>query len=365
MKILKRYEEAIELVKPFLTEKKLSNPWSENFESAETTFKYIFDLSHNCYILLSPGNELLKFEFSKTSPMLKKYLTIRNIPQKQRKTFKSKEWRIMQCVIKPFTSTGGDNLFPKFIKNIQIPHGVYILSLNDSQLLRKDFYDWFGKEKIIYKPPFLPMFSYSGHVDYFDMILPTRDDIDYAMNPFAVKQVPWSEKMDVAVFRGSLTGCKTSGNQRVILARMRNALLDVGLTKTSSRNYRYDEGVSELKADIDAVQPLDMFTEQIKYKYIIHVDGNVLAYRLLTSMLTGSLIIRVKSPYIHWLDNKMVDGKHYIAVKEDLSDLREKRDWCIEHDAKCKKIAEAGKKLAEKYLDLKVMEKYVKELFIV
>ena len=39
--------------------------------------------------------------------------------------------------------------------------------------------------------------------------------------------------------------------------------------------------------------------EQSKYKYIIHIDGNVNAYRLLNSMLTGSLILRVKSEYIH------------------------------------------------------------------
>jgi hypothetical protein len=366
MKILKKYEEAIEIVKPFLTEKKLSNPWSETFESAETTFKYIFDLSHNCYVLLCPTNEILKFEFSTTSSLLKKYLTLKKLPSKKQKTFKKNQWRIMQCVIKPFKDTGGDILFPKFIKKLKIPDGVYILSLNDAQLLKKNLNEpWFGKNLLKYQPPFLPMFSYSGHKDYFDVPLPTRDEIEYAMKPFEVIDVPWENKMSKAVFRGSLTGCGTteSTNQRIKLASMKSELLDVGLTKSSSQNYRFENGVSELKTYIEPVGKLDMFTEQIKYKFIIHVDGNVLAYRLIPSMLTGSLIIRIKSPYIHWLDSLLKDGKHFISVKEDLSDLAEKIDWCLNNDNKCKKIADTSKNFAKKVLDMNFIKTKTEKIF--
>jgi hypothetical protein len=366
MKILKKYEEAIEIIKPFLTERNLSNPWSETFQSAENTFKYIFDLSHNCYVLLCPTNEILKFEFSKTSQILKKYLTLRNLSEGKRKTFKKKQWRIMQCVIKPFSETGGDTLFPKFIKSLKIPNGVYILSLNDSQLLRKDFIEpWFGKEPLKYKSPFLPMLSYSGHKDYLDVAIPTRDEIEFAMKPFEVKDVLWSDKESKAVFRGSLTGCGTTEatNQRMKLASMKSDLLDVGLTKTSSGNYRYENGVSELKTSIKPVGRLDMFTEQINYKYIIHVDGNVLAYRLIPSMLTGSLIIRIKSPYVHWLDTLLKDGKHYIGVKEDLSDLEEKVNWCLNNDKECEKIAKRSNKFAKKVLDLKFIQYHTEKIF--
>jgi hypothetical protein len=366
MKILKNYDEAIEIIKPFLTEKKLSNPWSETFESAETTFKYIFDLSHNCYVLLCPTNELLKFEFSNTSPLLKKYLTLKKLSSKQQKTFKKKQWRIMQCVVKPFKDTGGDTLFPKFIKSLKIPNGVYILSLNDAQLLKKNLNEpWFGKNILNYQIPFLPMLSYSGHRDYFDVPIPTRDEIEYAMKPFEVIDIPWKNKESKAVFRGSLTGCGTteSTNQRMKLASMKSDLLDVGLTKTSSGNYRYENGVSELKTSIQPVGRLDMFTEQINYKYIIHVDGNVLAYRLIPSMLTGSLIIRIKSPYVHWLDTLLKDGKHYIGVKEDLSDLEEKVNWCLNNDKECEKISKRSKKFANKVLDLKFIQYHTEKIF--
>jgi hypothetical protein len=91
-------------------------------------------------------------------------------------------------------------------------------------------------------------------------------------------------------------------------------------------------------------------TEQSKYKYIIHVDGNVAAYRLLKSMLTGSAILRVESEYILWVDHLLKAGVHYIPVKHDLSNLEEVVDWCKKHDTKVKKIAEAGYQFAKQAL---------------
>jgi len=90
--------------------------------------------------------------------------------------------------------------------------------------------------------------------------------------------------------------------------------------------------------------------EQSKYKYIIHVDGNVNAYRLLTTMLTGSLILRVDSPYTSWVDHLIKPNKHYIMVRPDLSDLVEKIQWCMRHDTKSSQIAKNGYDFAKKVL---------------
>jgi spore maturation protein CgeB len=74
-------------------------------------------------------------------------------------------------------------------------------------------------------------------------------------------------------------------------------------------------------------------------------------------MLTNSVILRVKSDYVHWCDSKLQAGKHYIEVKEDLSDLKEKIDWCKTHDKECKKIAKRGFKAASKILTDDYIEK--------
>jgi hypothetical protein len=80
-------------------------------------------------------------------------------------------------------------------------------------------------------------------------------------------------------------------------------------------------------------------------------------------MLTGSLILRVASPFVHWLDGSLKAGKHYISVADDLSDLEEKVAWCLEHDSKCKKIAENGRLFAEKALKLPLLKKYMETEF--
>jgi hypothetical protein len=167
----------------------------------------------------------------------------------------------------------------------------------------------------------LPLFAYSGQKGYSDIPIPTFDDIEMYFKPYTPPVVPWSEKMNRAVFRGAATGCgyTPETNQRLKLATMRSDLLDVGITKkTASLKFDPIHGLGDIKAKVPVVPFMDMNT-QATYKYIIHVDGNVLAYRLLKSMLLDSVILRVKSPYIHWLDADMKSGKHYIEVKEDLS----------------------------------------------
>jgi hypothetical protein len=73
-------------------------------------------------------------------------------------------------------------------------------------------------------------------------------------------------------------------------------------------------------------------------------------------MLTGSLILKVKGKYTLWGETYMEEGKHYIEIKEDLSDLEDVIRWCIRNDAKCKKIAETGFRIAKDLLTKEKIE---------
>jgi hypothetical protein len=172
----------------------------------------------------------------------------------------------------------------------------------------------------------------------------------------------WSKKKSIAVFRGGPTGCGISKetNQRLKLASLKSDKLDVGIVENKSRTMRFDpkEGLSTLQTDQKKVGFLDLMSEQSEYKYIIHVDGNVSAYRLLKSMLTGSVILRVQSEYVHWADHLLQEGKHYITIKSDLSDINEVLEWCLKNDSKCKKIAEQGLKFATKVLTREFLQSY-------
>lgn len=54
------------------------------------------------------------------------------------------------------------------------------------------------------------------------------------------------------------------------------------------------------------------------------VDGTVAAYRLPFLLGGGSLLLKQKSPYYEHFYGQLEAGKHYLEVKEDLSDLIEK-----------------------------------------
>jgi hypothetical protein len=207
------------------------------------------------------------------------------------------------------------------------------------------------------------MYAYSGHQEFYDIPIPNIDEIEFIKNPPEIPQYEWSAKQSKAVFRGSSTGCGTSveTNQRIKISQIQHPYLDAGLTSLT-KQLKSDPltGISQTP-NLPLVPKLDMFKEQALYRIIIHIDGNVLAYRLLPSFLTGSLIFRVQSSYTHWLDKKFKAGKHYIAIKEDLSDLTDK---IIEYKdlKKGEKIALEGKKLAMKYLQEKVLEKSLEKI---
>jgi hypothetical protein len=344
-------QKAFETLKLFCLNKKLPEPWSFSEESLQNTLNYITALSYNCYIY---ADQLYKIEFKTTSPLLKKHLTSRN--PIINKTLRNKQWRIMQCIIKPF-SVSEDFIFGKFLNKIKIPAGIYIFSLTDSQLLRKDFRTPWFKDSTDFRPPFLPMFAYSGHSEFYDIPIPNIDEIEFVKNPPSIPEYEWSAKVSKAVFRGASTGCGITPetNQRIKISQIQHPYLDAGITSLT-KQLKYDGKISQTP-NLPLVPKLDMFKEQGLYRIIIHIDGNVHAYRWLSSFLTGSLIFRVRSPYTHWLDSKFKAGKHYIEIADDLSDLTDKilfyKDPLLK---KGEKIALEGKKLAQKYLTEKSLE---------
>jgi len=386
MRKLKSYEEALEVARDCIASSKgkglknppeqVNGPWEQSVSAAEHTLKYIFEKLHlNCYMIcMKDDPEVLKIEHSTTAPSFA--LALRKTHKNKKinlKTLKSKQWRVMQCIVKPYNSSESFE-YPAFLKDIQLPKGVYILCISDAVILRKD-----GKEpfpmvtglKSLGQYDFkthLPILNGSGQQGYWDIPIPNYDDVRLVMGYDKINQsvIDWDSKLFTAVFRGGPTGCgyTPETNMRLKLATMRSELLDVGVTANKSNTMKFDpkEGLGMLDSSIKKVPFMDMFTEQAKHKYIIHVDGNVVAFRLLKSMLTGSLILRVKSDFIHWTDHLTKDGTHYISVKEDLSDLEDTIHWCIKNDKKCKKIAENGTKFAKKVLTKDFLQTYLKQI---
>ncbi len=65
-------------------------------------------------------------------------------------------------------------------------------------------------------------------------------------------------------------------------------------------------------------------------------------------LLLGCCILKIQSQhgFRQWYYDRLKPWRHYVPVREDMSDLIEKIDWCRYHDADCAEIASAGQALA-------------------
>lgn len=369
----------------------IDGPWRMNSINSVNTFNYLVEhLGFTFYILcVTDGRATMyRVQTTKTAPQFKEALikpgaiTMKN-PYKN-----TKEWRVIQCLVSPFkkeveVSPEYETFFDEMPH--ALPEGMYVLNITDAVLLRKDGKEpWpmaSGDKKLPFKmesinDKFIPILSSSGGVDYWDIPIPTFDDLDIAFGRNkeigTEDMANWKLKKPVAVFRGSASGCGVTPetNQRIKLASMKKTpFLDVGLTGVVSDKLKFDPvyGLTnlDLSKKLKPVQRLS-FRQQSFYKYIIHIDGNVAAYRLLKMMTLGSVILKVQGEYILWFEHMLKDGVNMISIKKDLSDLEEKIEWCKAHDNECKEIARKGRELALKCLDKKFLfDTFAKTLWAV
>jgi len=356
--------EALAALVPFVPQgssNPLPKPWEQSRAALERTLDYLMDyLHHPCYVLgiNAEGKPatFVKLVPDSTSPLIQKALQplVEKVPDEEEKAkikaALEKPFRLMQCIIKPLGKE--DTTFSKEYLDVlsstsKMRPGLYIFNLTDAVLLREDGQFPFPLPNA---PPdarfidkaFLPLFSSSGQEGYHDIPIPTYDDLelDNKDQPEKIDAEKWLEKKPKAVFRGSPTGCgrTTATNGRLRLASFMSNLqfkkqVDAGIVMkdryegqtVESKSIRIDPqfGIGFLKAiDIKAVGFMKP-EEQATYRYIIHIDGNVLAYRLTKSLLSNSVVLRVESPYRSWLDEAcgLEAGIHYVAIRPDLSNL--------------------------------------------
>ena len=373
--------------------------YSTDIYSLENTMKYIFEiLHHTCYFLCVYGGDkdhfLYKLVSGTTSPIIDRVFK-QNFKQKLKINDKSNPevklnakqikdiektldapYRTMSCIIKPFREDDRKSIeYENLLKRLELPSGIYIFNLNDSMILKQDFtFPWNIFKPI--SPPlstfgitskFIPIFSISGQDGYLDIPIPNYDDIN--IQDVSRFHTEWEEKIIMkAVFRGGPTGCgyTTTTNPRLKLLNMVSnpsseeitQLLNVAIVmpdgipdkSINTNSVKNDPiyGIGVMNTSLLSGEKMNMM-EQSEYKYIIHIDGNVNAYRLLTTMLTGSVILRVKSQYTSWFEHLIhgfdidspedVHNKQFIWVREDLSNLLSVIQWCNKNEDICKTLS--------------------------
>ena len=395
----------------------IQNPmWSQSLDALQNTLKYVMELLHHqCYLLCINNNNILlcKLEPKTTAPIFKEALetSVQNLDSndtltrdqvrtiKEAVTNNIDTMRVMQCVVKPIQNAKSQktNEYLELLKGLQLPNGVFLLNLTDAVILRDDnevpFPMVVGRMDLgnYTYDKHIPILSISGQKHYLDIPVPNYDDVmlvlktpskyaapktSYAQNktkktnPDPTFTTNWDDKVvRKAVFRGGPTGCGYTAetNMRIRLVMEQSKWIDARFTSREgnetidSKSIRYDPkyGLGSMKTSIKSdMNSFLSMAEQSKYKYIIHVDGNVNAYRLLTTMTTGSLVLRITSQYTSWADHLLQHMVHYVPVRQDLSDLNEVIQWCNANDDKCQQIAANGMELARSILNKQFIQTY-------
>jgi len=189
---------------------------------------------------------------------------------------------------------------------------------------------------------------------------------------------PWKERIDLAIWRGATTG-GTSLDENNIRFLPRYLLCIISSKNKSLLDAKFSYAV-ESKSPIDQEKILTFLSykrilsnmirprEFALYKWIIDIDGSVNSWGLLWKLLSGSCILRVLSKRKQWYYHMLNPMEHYVPIKEDMSDLKEKLVWCKDNQDICNQIAYNGKQLARQVvrdLDLSLsdsIELYINKL---
>ena len=317
-------------------------------------------------------------------------------------------WYANNCLVRyEFPISEGDtgtqhlkNMFEELCQNRRIPDLELFINRRDFPMLKKDGtepYDHIWDSDVhplvshLYEK-YIPILSSVQSNGFADIPIPTIDDWARVKAPegaFFPKtpakhyyndfSTPWDKRKPTAVFRGGSTGCGVTveTNPRLKVAYLSHItkkakdgfpLLDAGITNWNLRP-RKIKGEKYLKTIEIATLPfgtVEKLTpeQQSHFKYIIHIQGHVSAFRLSVELSMGSVVLVVDSPYKLWFQHLLKPYVHYIPIKEDLSDLLYLIEWCKSNDETCKTIAENAKLFYDTYLTKDGIFNYLESLLV-
>lgn len=281
----------------------------------------------------------------------------------------------------------------------KIPDSRFFINRRDFPVLKIDRtepYDaiWPKPTPLIshnYGDQYATIFSFSKTKEFEDCLLPPMDDWKIVTGKYYLHKTDntgscshidkveiktkWEDKIELAIFRGKATGYGSTPEENLRLKAAKLSqnfplLMDVGIVKRFTRPY-----IELLKEDALAIRfsrkitdfnlPLVPFMnkqEQERYKYILHIQGHVAAYRLGSDLSMNSVVLKVKSDFFMWFEEYLQENVHYISIESDLSDLVKKINYCKKNDSICKEIAKKSLLFVNEYLTKDSMLDYMVDM---
>ena len=167
--------------------------------------------------------------------------------------------------------------------------------------------------------------------------------------------LPYTKKKDQLVFRAKV---HSSQPQRIKFLEKHYGHPMCNIGKVNSNNLNRLWMVKRMT-----------YLQQLKYKFILCLEGNDVASNLKWVMSSNSIAVMPKPKYETWfMEGRLIADHHYIEIKDDYSDLESKLRFFIKHPKKAELIIENANEHVNQFKDQKkedlisvmVLDKYFK-----
>ncbi|PMH45988.1 lipopolysaccharide A protein [Vibrio sp. 10N.286.49.B3] len=150
----------------------------------------------------------------------------------------------------------------------------------------------------------------------------------------------YQDKKDMVVWKGA----GFWANRRVLLNKYSgHPLCDI--TRSDFRKQTPDDNPSHFA-------PKMSIEDQLKYKFVLSLEGKDVATNLKWIMSSNSVCIMPKPEYETWfMEGRLEAGVHYIEVKDDFSDLLEKMDYYLANEEEALAIVRNANQWVEQFKD--------------
>lgn len=165
------------------------------------------------------------------------------------------------------------------------------------------------------------------------------------------KDMPFDNKKDIIMWRGVTTGqLSNPGNRFDLVKRWYNVdpQIDVAFNEIVQGKDDYKKYLKKSK------NPANM----LENKYILSVEGNDKDSGLNWKLNSNSLVLMPKPLSTSWLmERTLIPNHHYILLKNDFSDLKDKLEWCKKNQDKCKIIIKNANEYMSQFEDQEIENK--------
>lgn len=103
---------------------------------------------------------------------------------------------------------------------------------------------------------------------------------------------------------------------------------------------------------IPFAKPKMSINQQLKYKFILSLEGNDVATNLKWIMSSNSVCIMPRPKFETWyMEGTLIPNYHYIEINDDFSDLEEVFNYFLKRPIECSTIVRNANKYTERFKD--------------